>query len=195
MESSLAQRWRESFFEVVRTREAAGVLKEAAVTEQLADWTTALTSAVVDACGKLGWIASAKAHRLEMLPVRRSEYLGLDIVAFPGAAKRWRFPAGIVELENQADDRFIEYSLWKLMCVRADLRILFCYRRNRRDAAALIRHLRDEVVGAMDLSGRLRLEGHTVVVVGCWDEAATFPYGFFKWWCLDTNTGLFEQVM
>jgi hypothetical protein len=46
----------------------------------------------------------------------------------------------------------------------------------------------------MGIQGRLMLEGQTVVVVGCRDEAATFPYGFFKWWELENNTGKFEQI-
>ena len=38
------------------------------------------------------------------------------------------------------------------------------------------------------------LSGETLVVVGSRDESATFPYGFFKWWKLDTNTGTFRLL-
>lgn len=191
---SLVGSWREAFFKQVQNHEMAAKLKQAALEERLADWTSALTSAVVLTCRHLAWQASAKAHKLELLPVHRSEYLALDVVAFPDAKKRWRLPVGIMELENQLFDDAIGYSLWKVICVRADLRMVFCYRRTGRDASALLRYLRDEVVGAMDLHGRLKLEGQTVVVVGCRDEAATFPYGFFKWWELENNTGKFEQI-
>jgi hypothetical protein len=115
-------------------------------------------------------------------------------MAFPDAAKRWRFPVAVMELENRLLNDHIAYSLWKVICVRADLRIVFCYRRSGKEASTLLRFLRDEVVEAMGLQGRLRLEGQTVVVVGCRDEAATFPYGFFRWWELENNTGRFQQL-
>jgi hypothetical protein len=194
MAFELLNPWREAFFSQVQDHDLSLRLRESAVAERLGDWTTALTSAVVLTCRSLGWQASAKANKLELLPIHRSEYLGLDVVAFRDAVKRWRFPVGIMELENQLADDTIAYSLWKLICVRADLRIVFCYRRSGKDATTLLRCLREEVVGAMDLQGRLKLEGQTAVVVGCRDESATFPYGFFKWWELENNTGKFEQI-
>lgn len=194
MGASSVKAWREGFFNEVQKREVASKLKDSALAEQLTAWTSALTASVVATCTTLGWRASAKAHKLELLPVQRSEYLSLDVVAFPDATKRWRFPVAIMELENQLRDDSIGYSLWKLICVRSNLRIVFCYRRTGKDASALLRYLREEVIGAMDLQGRLRLEGETVVVVGCRDESATFPYGFFKWWQLENNTGKFEQI-
>jgi len=54
-------------------------------------------------------------------------------------------------------------------------------------------HLRVEVVEAMSLRGRLNLEGRTFVVVGSGNEAETFPFGFFKWWELNSHTGRFES--
>jgi hypothetical protein len=54
--------------------------------------------------------------------------------------------------------------------------------------------LRDEVVQAMDVKQRAELDGSTVVVVGSRNDSATFPYGFFKWWELDTNTGSFRVM-
>lgn len=172
----------------------ASRLREATLDERLGDWTTALTEAVVSTCRGMGWRASAKGHATNVLPVRRSEYLGLDVVAFQDGHAGWRFPLGIMELENKVDDDSIGYSLWKLMCVRADLRIVFCYRRTSGQRAALVRSLREEVVGALDGEGRVRLGGETLVVMGCRDDASTFPYGFFKWWELETNTGGFAQV-
>jgi hypothetical protein len=46
----------------------------------------------------------------------------------------------------------------------------------------------------MTLAGRVSLEGETIVVVGCRDESAFFPYGFFKWWHLDPSTGTFSLM-
>ena len=88
----------------------------------------------------------------------------------------------------------IAYSLWKVISVRADLRIVFCYRMNRDEIPDLIRHLREEVVEAMGLAGRIKLDGRTLLVIGTRSESETFPYGYFGWWELDTNTGRFERL-
>ena len=46
----------------------------------------------------------------------------------------------------------------------------------------------------MDPQIRVKLEGRTVIVVGSRGDADTFPYGFFKWWRLDRNTGQFHLM-
>ncbi len=185
------KQWQEAFLKTVQQHENALPLKEAALQERLGDWTKELTSVVVATCEVMGWQASAKDHRLDMLPVPRSEYLALDVMAFARGEKRWRFPAAIFELENSKNDDQIAYSLWKTICVKADLRVVFCYRRNSDEGSDLVRFLRDEVVHAMDLEKRIKLEGKTIVVVGSRNDSTTFPYGFFKWWSLDINTGTF----
>jgi hypothetical protein len=78
--------------------------------------------------------------------------------------------------------------------VRAVLRIVFRYRRNSDPIPALLRHLREEVVEAMGLAGRVKLEGATLLVVGSRSESATFPFGYFGWRALATNTGRFERI-
>jgi hypothetical protein len=191
---NLAKSWYEAFMQTVRRPESTEPLRAAALNEHLAAWTEELTRVVVSTCVALGWQASAKGHHLELLPEARSEYLALDVMAFPGGEKRWRFPVAIMELENSKDDDRIAYSLWKVLCVRADLRVVFCYRRDVERGPALVRSLRDEVVHAMALAGRVKLEGETLIVVGSRDESATFPYGFFKWWRLDTNMGSFRLM-
>jgi hypothetical protein len=167
-------------------------LKEASLDGKLGAWTKALTACVSSACGEMGWRASARAHHCELLPVRRSEYLALDIMAFTEGEKRWLFPTAVMELENSSDTDKIAYSLWKVLCVRAEFRVVFCYRKNAEEAPALIQHLRRDVIDAMSLHGRVKLEGRTFVVVGSRNDAETFPYGFFKWWELNTDTGHFE---
>ena len=194
MRGTLGQTYRKAFWGAVQRPESAEPLREAAVRERLTEWTRALTGVTVATCRALGWAASAKGHLLELLPVARSEYLALDVMAFPGGTNRWQFPAAVIELENGCDEDKIAYSLWKVLCVRADLRIVFCYRRRPEDAAPLVRRLRDEVIHAMALAGRMSLEGETLIVVGNRNESATFPYGFFKWWKLDTNTGDFDLM-
>lgn len=194
MPSSLAARFREKFFDAVREDKIATALKDSAAAENLAAWTGALTDAVVSTCGSIGLRASAKGHKLELLPIHRSEYLGLDVVVFPQGEKRWRFPNAAIELENSAGEDQIAYSLWKVLTVRAEMRAVFCYRKRSTDIPALLRHLREEVVEAMGLAGRVKLEGETLLVVGSRSEAETFPFGYFGWWALDTNTGKFERM-
>ncbi len=179
---------------MVQRYEHAGPLKEAAVRGRLGDWTQGLTHTSVATCEAFGWRASAKWHKLELLPVSRSEYLTMDVVAFADAETRWRFPVAVMELENSQDTDKFAYSLWKVMCVRAALRVVFCHRRGPGEGPVLVRFLRDEVVRAMSLMDRAELGGEVLLVVGSRAESASFPYGFFKWWRLEHNTGSFESV-
>ena len=97
-----------------------------------------------------------------------------------------------MELENSRKDDRIAYSLWKVLCVRSALRVVFCYRSSPSLSAKLIRFLQDEIIRPLDIETRAHLDGETLVIVGGRSEAATFPYGFFKWWRLEKNTGVFE---
>lgn len=194
MNQSVANRWRDCFAATVRRAEHAGPLEQAAATERLGDWTKALTRVVVETCHSCHWQATARGHKLEMLPVAQSEYLSLDVVAFAPGDKRWQFPAAVFELENNGNADRIAYSLWKLLCVKADLRVVFCYRKRAADAAPLVRELNAEVVHAMAAGARSRLEGETVVVVGNRGETETFPYGYFRWWTLEAGTATFALM-
>ena len=189
--ATLAESWQQHFFEVIQHPDTAEVLRDASLKADMRAWTTALTTAVVEVCTQMGWEATAKGHRLTLLPVARSEYLSLDVVAFAEGSGRWRFPTAAMELENNADDDRIAYALWKVLCVKADLRVVYCYRKDSEKGPSLIRRMRDDVIGAMETEYRIKLSGDTLVVVGTRGEVATFPYGFFKWWYLDTNTGQF----
>jgi len=194
MVDALVVHFRETFFAVVQADDLAGNLKQAASAANLGAWTRAITEAAIRTCSELGLMASAKGHKLELLPIHRSEYLALDVMAFAEGEKRWRFPVAVMELEISAREDQIAYSLWKVLSVRADLRIVFCYRRKGEEIPALLRHLREEVVEAMGLAGRVKLEGATLLVVGSRSESETFPFGYFGWWSLDTNTGKFERL-
>ncbi len=187
-------RWQSAFLRTVQRYEHAEPLRKAAVQGRLGDWTRELTHASVATCDALGWQASANWHKLELLSVSRSEYLTMDLVAFADEETRWRFPVATMELENSQDVDKIAYSLWKVLCVRAALRVVFCYRRSPQEDPALVRFLRDEVVGSMVIGDRADLGTEVLVVVGSRAESASFPYGFFKWWRLEHNTGFFELV-
>lgn len=194
MSTDIAGDWKYSFFKIVEQPDVSSDLKEASLNENLADWTRALTTVCINTCSALGWRASAKGHQCSLLPVKRNEYLSLDVMAFADSNKKWRYPVAVFELENSFDNDQIAYSLWKLLCVRADLRIVFCYRKTAKDGSALVKYLQDDVITAMGISGRLRLNGESIIVVGSRDDAGTFPYKFFKWWSLDKNTGKFNLL-
>ena len=190
----VAERWYREYMAIVQQHEAAAVLRDAAIAGDLARWTQALTGVVVSTCEDIGWNAAAKGHRSSLLPVAREEYLSLDVVAFASTGdQRWRFPVAVFELENSDQDDRVAYSLWKVLCVRASLRVVFCYRRDASSRAALVRPLADEIVGATGIAERAQVGGETMLVIGSRDEAGTFPYGFFKEWSLDMNTARFVR--
>lgn len=193
MEDSLARRWYEAFVETVQARDSRA-LRGAAESGALGEWTAALTAAIVSTFPRMGWQGAARGHRLAALPVAREEYLALDVVAFDTTgARRWRFPIAVFELENSQTDDRVAYSLWKVLCVRAGLRVVFCYRQDASAGADLVGHLGDEVIRSMALQERSTVGGETLLVVGTRSERSSFPYGFFKGWALDSNSGRFRR--
>lgn len=192
------ERWKAVFMNVVQQHENALPLREASLNGNLKKWTTELTYIVSSSCRALSWEVAALGHKMEKLPVSREEYLSLDITAFEkkweheSGGKRWPFPMAVFELENSRADEKIAYSLWKVLCVRADLRVVFCYRKEAEKAPALIKYLRDEVINSMSIEERDELKGETLIVIGSRNNSETFPYGFFKWWSLNQKTGRFE---
>lgn len=192
MKKALAEQWKAAFLATVQQDAYAHPLKEASLKERLGAWTETLTAASITTCEALRWRAAAKGHKLPILPIQREEYLALDVMSFAGGDRRWRFPTAVIELENSKRDDCIAYSLWKVLCVRAELRIVYCYRRSPDQSPSLVRHLGNEVVNSLSITDRTQLAGETILVVGSRDESAVFPYGFFKWWRLETATGTFR---
>jgi len=192
--TALASRWSSQFFATLGDdRLAADELKDASMRSDLARWTATLTGVVVRSFGQLGWAAAGKGHRCAVLPVKRNEYLSQDVMAFPASNSGWRFPIAVCELENSADADLVAYSLWKVLCVRCSLRILFCYRPDSADGPAFVASLASSIVDVMPIAERAALEGETLAVVGSRSDAGTFPYGFFQTWKLNSNTGRFER--
>jgi len=195
MPGALAPVWYGKFMDIVQHHESSALLKDAAIRGQLGKWTTALTGVVCSTCEAMGWKAAAKGNRSTLLPEAREEYLALDVVAFePAGDRRWRFPIAAIELENSREDDRVAYSLWKVLCTRADLRIVFCYRKDAAEGGTLVRHLTEQVAQAMGIQERTRIGGETMLVVGSRNESATFPYGFFKEWRFDMNLGRFGRA-
>lgn len=192
--SALATKWMSQFFATLGDdRLAANELRDASVRSDLARWTLALTNLVVRSFETLGWAAAGKGRRCTVLPVKRNEYLSQDVMAFSTPGEGWRFPLAVCELENSADADLVAYSLWKVLCIRCGLRVVFCYRPDTADGPAFVASLTGEVVEAMPIAERASIDGETLLIVGSRNEAATFPYGFFQAWKLNSNTGRFER--
>ena len=106
------------------------------------------------------------------MPVRRAEYLGIDVLAFDSGAG-WRLPVAAFELENSPRDDFVGYALWKACSVRAELACLFCYRRNPEQIPALVKDLQ-RVLADIGPESAVR------VIVGTRASAGTFPDDYFR---------------
>jgi hypothetical protein len=125
MSAELATRWTSQLFETLESdRKLASELRLSSLDASLGRWTSALTTAVVTTFDALQMPAAGKGHSCSTLPITRQEYLALDVTAFYKEQPGWQFPAAVCELENAKKDTRIAYSLWKVLCVRADLRVL-----------------------------------------------------------------------
>jgi hypothetical protein len=134
-------------------------------------------------------------HLGEVLPLARHEYLALDVMAFLlRGTSCWPFPLAVFELENSREEDRIAYSLWKVLCIRAPLRVVFAYRRDAREGIALVNRLIASVIGGLTVDERMDLTGETSLIIGSRGEAETFPYGYFKVWTLNANIGRFDRV-
>ena len=192
--TGLANKWASQFYATLGDdRPTADALRDASLRSDRTQWTATLTSVVVRSFEQLGWAAAGKGHRCSVLPVKRNEYLSQDVMAFQAKGTGWCFPAAVCELENSADADLVAYSLWKVLCVRCGLRVVFCYRPDPSEGPAFVASLAGNVVDAMPIAERAALEGETLVIVGSRSESSTFPYGFFQAWKLNPNTGRFER--
>jgi hypothetical protein len=168
----------------------------ASLAEDLKTWTSCLTGAVVASCQQLGWIAAAKGHRCEEFPKAGQEYLNIDVMGFTSApgGGRWRLPIAAFELENHRTDERVAYSLWKVLCLRAELRVVFAFRRDWESSRKTVQAIGTEVISSLPIEQQANLTGETVVVIGNRGEGETFPHGYFKYWLLDKNVGKFYKV-
>ena len=155
-------------------------------------WTQVMTRWAVRTCEQMGWAAVARGHRTPILPIPKSELLSIDVMAFPAGASRWAYPIAAIELENQQYDDYIAYDLWKLLCVRASLRLVYCYRPLSEQGQQLARFLSQELIGPLSRDHRTQIGSETLLVIGHHNQADTFPYRFFQWWALDLNAGRFH---
>jgi hypothetical protein len=193
-QDDVANRWVAAFRLVLEQPELSGTLRTAAIDASLRDWTRLLTKAVIRSCIDLSWSPAAKGHRLALLPQPGQEYLGIDVMAFPpsgGGGPQWPLPLAVFELENLKERA--AYSLWKVICVRASLRVVFAYRNDWEQVRTLVRDLTDEVIAGLTVEERQSLGDNLLLVTGSRGEGETFPYGYFKIWRLNPNTANFEK--
>ena len=191
------QTWWTQFTIHAQSKDVAKKLKSASLAERLGEWTKLTTGVVVEACDSLGWDCAARGRRGTRLPESASEYLALDGMSFPNRdtnSTRWPMPLAVFELENSKRDDRVGYSLWKVLCVRAGLRIVFAYRRDWGRTRDLVDHLTENVIAGFTGEERMKFEGHTALVTGSRGESETFPHGYFKLWLLDTNLGKFNRI-
>jgi hypothetical protein len=197
MKARLFETWRDAFGDYVRHQQVGASLKAASLAQDLRTWTTELTIAVVRSCEAVGWLAAAKWNPCRRLPKGGQEYLGIDVIVFPSEgdmACRWPMPLGAFELENARTDDRVAYSLWKVLCLRAALRVVFAYRADWERSRKLVSALERDVIGSLQPGQRTSLHGETVLVVGNRGEGETFPWGYFKFWILNANLGRFEKT-
>ncbi len=72
-------------------------------------------------------------------------------------------PSAVVELENAYDNEKITYCLWKVLCIRAPVRVLICYQ-GRTDAIEKLRkHLEGVIWQGSLMKGT---EGDLLVIIG-----------------------------
>jgi len=191
-----AKEWYYTLRKVICQDNFAEPLREAALAHHLGQWTRVLTRAVVETCRSYGWVASAKEHKAEVLPVRRQEYLGLDVIAFnkslSEANSKWRLPIAVFELENREDEDLIAYSLWKVMAIRCALRGVFCYQRQSGKVSGLVASV-VPVVNALEVSRGE--ENPLLLVVGTRSKAGMFPDGFFQPYYWDKEWRRFRSLL
>ncbi len=196
---AVGTQWWAAFWNRLQQPGEAMPLKAAAIGGELKRWTSHLTAMTVRSCYDVGWRAAAKGFQLNLPPQSGQEYLGIDILAFDGALaaeerQAWPLPIAAFELENSPKDDRVAYSLWKVLCLRVALRVVFAYRGDWEEARKMIGSLTRDVLSALSTEERAQLPGETVVVIGSKGEGSTFPWGYFKRWQLEQNTGRFDKV-
>lgn len=189
--------WWQTFWATIRRRDLADALREAALAEDMKAWTAALSTAVVASCEAVGWSAVSKGHKSSLLPKAGQEYLSIDVMGFakPDSANgpTWPFPVAVFELENVQKATRVAYSFWKVLCVRAPLRVVFAYRPDWDRMAALMDEIKTDLVATMRPEDRAGIKGETLLVAGSRGQGETFPNSYFKVWRLNLNTGSFEK--
>lgn len=157
-------------------------LKSAADGARLNPWTQLLTEVTVRACQAAGWAAAARNVTQPVLPIKRSEYLAVDVMAF-STGSGWRRPVAAIELENSPRVPLIAYAVWKVSSVLCQFACVICYRKRWGDVPDLVEQISDEVLAQMQPSHPF------LMIVGTRGRAATFPDAYFTPFRWDSQRG------
>ncbi len=88
----------------------------------------------------------------------------------------------------------VGYLLWKVLCLRTDLRVVSAFRRDWEESCRSVDAICLDVVGSITIPERVAVTGETVLIIGNRGDSETFPCGYFKMWLLDTKLGRFEKI-
>lgn len=195
MRGDLFALWQAAFVEVIRTSSIGGPLREASQAADLKAWTASLTKAVVRSCESMQWKAAGLKHKLDLLPKAGEEYLSIDVMGFDPESMngRWPMPCAVFELENDRTDDRVAYSLWKVLCVKAQLRVVFAFRSDWDAGRNSVAAIGKDVIGSLSLQQLHDLRGDTAMIFGNRGEGEHFPDGFFKCYLLDRELKKFVK--
>ncbi len=132
---------------------------------------TAFMQGVMDEVGKKMncYVARIRPEDKE----RSGEYLNIDAVFIDNAEydlikekSEWDpfvIPRAVVELENNYNIEKISYCLWKILCVRAPIRVLICYQKGKNKVTSLKQHLENVIWQGSLMKGT---GGDLLVIIG-----------------------------
>ena len=107
-----------------------------------AEWTEFLGGIMDDVAVKMNCHIARRRPREKKYSL---EYLNIDVMFIDDAEYHLSYegldpfvlPRAVVELENRYDWRKISYCLWKILCVRAPIRVLICSQKDSENVASL----------------------------------------------------------
>ncbi len=104
--------------------------------------------------------SSGEYLNIDAVFIDRAEY---DLIKKERGWDPFVLPRAVVELENRYVIEKISYCLWKILCVRAPIRVLICYQRNTDKVTTLKRHLENVVWQGSLMKGT---DGDLLVIIG-----------------------------
>ena len=115
------------------------------------------------------------------------EYLNIDAMFLDKSAypSNWNIgdwdpyilPSAVVEHENDYGFEKIAYCLWKIVCIRAEVRVLICYQNNKEKIDSLTKYL-EKIVKKSKLMEKV--QGELFVIIGNDEEKKSSWKKYFK---------------
>jgi len=141
---------------VVRRRETSSEKK-------IADMTPEEQKVSLANFSKGYWEESREYLNIDAVFINESEY-GLHTWGAKGIRYGpFALPEAVAELENSWDVDRICYCLWKILCIRAPVRVLICYQKNKEMTNSLRQRLESVIWGSSLMKGT---DGDLLVIVG-----------------------------